>query len=136
MGVLREIRDLPGVIRMLTGAIQDVAELQREAGPGEARLDDLERSRAKWEAEMEALLIKADSTYKSAANAESRARTMVKAYEKELDPFPEDREEEIDPAQDPVWDGNASAGGVEGLQAVPIGLAPSGKEMALRAKWL
>ncbi len=133
MGVLREIRELPGVIRRLTAAIQDVATLQREAGPGEHRLEELELSRAKWEAEMEALLIKADSTYKSAANAESRARTMVKAYEKELDPFPENSEE-IEEAD--VLPGHARAGEVEEVQPLHLGLAANNKAHALRAKWL
>jgi len=110
-----------------------VAELQREAGPGEARLEDLERSRAKWEAEMEALLIKADSTYKSAANAESRARTMVKAYEKELDPFPEDSEEELEQAA--VLPEYARAGEAEGVQPLRVDVASDYKQNALRHKF-
>lgn len=132
MGVLREIRELPAAIRTLTAAIQDVAALQRESGPGEARLEDLERSRAKWEAEIEALLIKADSTYKSASNAESRARTMVRAYEKELDPFPEDSEEIQEPA---VLPDHARPGEVEEVQPMHMDLAPGSKAYALRAKW-
>ena len=46
-----------------------------------ARLEALEVRQSVWEAEMDAQLIKADSKYKSARNAEERSRTMAKQNE-------------------------------------------------------
>jgi len=129
--VLREFSKLPEALRRLTCAVESLADLQREMGPGEARLDDLERSRAKWEAEMEALLMKADSSYKSAANAESRARTMERRYEKDLDPLAEDSEEIEDGLPEPY----ARAGEVEELYPLHLGVETNNKTLALRAKW-
>ena len=133
MGVVREFRELPGVIRRLTAAIQAIAELERGNAPAEARLEELERSRSLWEAEVRALILKAESTYRSASNAESRARTMEKAYEKHADPFPEDGEE----LEETLPRGYEPTGEEEGVHAVPVGLAPVvGKTNALNRKFM
>lgn len=72
---------LVSAVLALKSAVLEVAQtLERQrsdepvAGPLLDRLDELERNRALWEATMEAELLKADSTYKSARNAEERAR--------------------------------------------------------------
>jgi len=103
MSVLSEIRRLPGQIEGLAYALKVVAErlgalieLQKQSGPSDERLNHLELTRATWEAEIEALLLKAESTYKSASNAEARSRTMLRHAEKIADPFAEEGEEEPD----------------------------------------
>lgn len=134
MEVLREIKRLPDAIHRLTSAIQALIQLQKETGPGEARLEELERSRATWEAEMEALLLKADSSYKSARNAEERERKLKKAHEKEiLDPFAPESEA----AEASIVSGrHAPAGEEEGMLPVHLDVAPfDPKAYALRAKY-
>ncbi len=138
MSVLSEIRRLPGVISDLAVAVLLIAEalkafieLRVHDGGSEERLQELERTRAMWEAEMEALQVKADSTLKSASNAESRSRTMLRHAEKLADPL-DFEGEEIEAA---VPAGHAPGGEEEGLQPVHLGVAPSHKELALRHKF-
>jgi len=132
-GVLQAIRSLPGAIGALTLAIQDVAELAKETGPAEARLEELERSRASWEAEINAELMKADSTYKAAASAESRSRTMVKHAEKLADPFGAEGQE----VEDGVPPEYAQLSPPEGLHDVRVDVAPlNSKVLARRLKFL
>jgi len=130
LGVLHEIRRLPDALHRLTSTIQALAELQRETGPAEARLEELERSRAMWEAEMGALIVKADSSFKAARNAEERARGMLKAYEK-ADPFRDEGEEVETPLRQP----DAPRSEEEGLLPMHLDMAPNNKAYALNAKW-
>ena len=133
MSVLSEFRALPGAIRQLTHSIRAVADLAREAGPGEARLEELERSRAAWEAKMEAELQKASSTYKSASNAESRARTMERHAEKLTDPFAEEGE----PIQAGIPPEYARISAEEEVPALRVDVAPrNSKTLAQRLKFL
>lgn len=137
--MFREIRSLPAQIQGLAHALKTVSEslaalivLQSEKGPSDARLEQLELSRATWEAEMDALLLKAESTLRSAANAESRARTMMKHAEKLTDPFAEEGEEVEDgvpPQYAPVGEGEA----VQAMHPDVGVLSP--KELALRMKF-
>jgi len=130
LGVLHEIRRLPDALHRLTSTIQALADLQRETGPGEARLEELERSRAMWEAEIGALIVKAESSFKAARNAEERARGMAKAYEK-LDPF----REEVEEVETLLRQPDAPRSEEEGLLPVHLDLAPNNKAYALRSKW-
>jgi len=136
MKIFDEIRGLREAIQTLALVARSAADVQRDVAPSEARLEELERSRATWEANMEALVLKADSTLRSASNAESRARTMEKHVEKHLDPFGDDSDE-----------GGEAVGGqgvlprfdVESLDpeevlALPIGLEGA-KSNALRRKF-
>lgn len=139
MSVLSEFRRLPAVIDELASAVIMVGrtlelaiELQAKNGIGLERLEDLERTRAKWEAEMEAQLLKADSTLKSASNAESRSRTMLKHAEKLVDPFDDEGED----VEETLPLGNGQRVEAEEVLQVPLGLAPTNKAHALRAKWL
>jgi len=128
MGVLREITRLPDAIHRLTTTLQSLAEAQRENGPAEVRLDDLERSRSLWEAEMEAGFIRAESKYKAAAAAESRTRKQVD----KLDPFTEDREE-VEAGIPPEY---VEAGEAEGMLPLRVGVAPrNSKARAVRHKF-
>lgn len=139
MSVLSEFRSLPGAIRGLTTASEEVvealktcAELLDQNGPSDDRLQELELGRARWEAEMEARLMRADSTLKAASNAESRSRTMIRHAEKLVDPF-DDESEDVEETL-PV--GNGQRVEEEEVLPVPLGLAPNNKAHALRAKWL
>jgi len=139
MSVLSEIRRLPGAIHDLAFGVAQCAvrletliKLQDENGPSDERLEALERSRARWEAEMEAQLLKADSTLKSASNAESRSRTMLRHAEKHADPFAEEGEE----VEAPVLGLDDPRIEEERLLPVPMDLASNNKAHALRAKWL
>jgi len=138
VSVLSDFRRLPEVIHDLNGSLLGVAallgtliDLQRENGPADERLEELERTRSMWEAQMEALMLKADSTLKSAANAESRSRTQLRHAEKLTDPFDDDREE----IQAPLPVGDDPRVEAEGVLQVPLALAPNNKAYAVRAKW-
>lgn len=115
----------------MTVRLDMAISLLRESGPADARLEDLERTRAHWEAEMEAILLKADSTLKSASNAESRSRTMLRHAEKLADPL--DYEGEDVEGSLPQSDVQGSE--EERLQPLPLGMALTPKEIALRAKF-
>ncbi len=133
MSVLSEIRALPGAIRELAAAVQEVADMTRENGPAMDRLDDLERSRATWEAEAEGAFLKADSRYKAAAASEARSRLMEKNAEKLADPFAEEGQD-LENGIPPEYAGVREA---EGVLDVPMDVAPlNSKALAQRLKFL
>lgn len=108
-------------------------DLQREMGGSEERLEELERSRARWEAEVEAMILKAESTYKSAANAESRGRTMERHAQKLSDPFAEEGDE----VQEGIPPEYAPVGESQGVLPLRVDVAePSKRELAKRMKFL
>jgi len=132
MRILRDFRALTEAVHRLCSRISELIEASHRSDPAEARLEDLERSRSKWEAEIEARIMKAESIYKSANNAESRARTMEKTYAKFADSFDLEGEEE------PETVSNGDAGGGEEERLLPLRLDVAeldGKEQALRAKF-
>jgi len=130
--VLSEIRAIPVSLHRLAGAIDRLCESQREAAPIEGRVEELERSRAGWEARMEAELLKADSTYKSASNAESRARTMKRSYEHLIDPLADEGEE----LEASVPSGNAEGSPQEWLPPMRPDVAQDPKANAVRSKFM
>ena len=136
-GSLNSVRDSLLAWTMPRSDIEGDAEIR-------SRLDALEKSRALWEAEMEAVLVKADSTYKGAANAESRARTMLKkakslGFDDETDDGALDSEEELRQAYASlglVPAADAGHSGPDGLQAVREGVeGEPAKARAMRAKF-
>jgi len=138
LSVLSDFRRLPGVVDGLAVAVLLVAEglkalieIEAEKGSADDRLEELERTRAHWEAQMEAILLKADSTLKSASNAESRSRTMLRHAEKLSDPLGLEGEE----VEETVPEGHVPRGEEERLQPVRVDVALSPKELALRAKF-
>jgi len=78
----KELLDtLRGLVVKL-GGIQTAIVTTREADPAlvdvlDKRLQDLELGHAKWQAECEATLMKAEGQFKAARNAEERTKTMV-----------------------------------------------------------
>jgi len=110
-----------------------MAGLDREKGDDAMRqqLEGLLLTRATWEAEMEALVMKADGALKGALNAESRSRTMLKHAEKLTDPLDlegEEGEEAIRPDHAPRIE-------EEGVHDLRLVVAPNDKEKALRYKF-
>lgn len=123
------------MLQELTGILAELLEVQKETGPALERLEELELSRAKWEAEMEAFILKADSSYRAASNAESRARTMVKRYEKEnFDLGDADGDEEEARPRDTHSRNDVAGGEEEGMYPMHVGMETA-KSAALRAKW-
>jgi hypothetical protein len=118
---------IEGVFRVL----EVLAETQRKQGPAEARLEELERGRSMWEVEMEALVAKAEGTYKAVNNAEARTRSMKKHYEKLADPFDIESPE----GEGPVRESDALPSEAERLHALRLDVAPNHRQKALRLKF-
>jgi len=129
--VFSTIRGLRESVDRLTAAVQEIADSQSVSGLSEERLADLERTRALWEAEIEALVLKAEGSYKSASNAEARARTMEKHVEKQLDPFGGEGEE----IPEAVPAGDVEGGEEDGVPPVYLDVAEDDKTRALRMKF-
>jgi len=133
--VFQTFRDLTAAIQSLAAALVDGDDGPRAAVLGE-RLDGLELSRKKWEAEMEALLMRAEGKLKASRNAEERARKMRNFDED----FP-DIDDEDGPAAErqrpqsilPLAD--VQTGEEAGMYGLPMGMEADGKSLALRAKF-
>jgi len=65
---------LAGILVAIEGAAQ---QEPGEVEPLRKRLEAIELERAKWQAECEATLMKAEGQFKAARNAEERTKTMV-----------------------------------------------------------
>jgi len=136
MSILRDFRRVADALERLAATQAQAVRSQ----PAEGRLSELEElvrelehDRSRWEAEMEAVLMKAEGKLHATLNAESRTRTMKKSYEKHLDPFDLDRDE----VEAPVPAGDVPPGQEEEVYDVPVGVAPlNSKAKAVRAKWL
>jgi len=101
-----------------------------------ARLDDIERSQALWEAKMEAELLRAKAKYDAGRNAESRAKTQRAAYEAQVENGALDSPEEIPQGIEPdVYPGDDPTGEEDGMQQVPIRLEDGPKDAAMRRKF-
>lgn len=142
MTIFRWFRRLVEGIEKIAGSLLAVAnaldanlELQREIGPGLDRLEKLELSRAQFEAEMGALVLKAEGKFKAANNAEARERQLKKSYERLVDDFDPDGAEPEATAGGPVLVNNAEPGEEERLHAMRLGVAPNNKASAIAAKW-
>jgi len=132
MGVLRDFRRAVDALERIASGLNGAVRALHENSPATERLEELERSRALWEADVEGMLQKAEGKLKAAANSEARERTMRKAYENELDPFGEDREE----LQEAFQEGDAEIGYPEEVLPVRMGVeAISKKQQALRMKF-
>lgn len=86
--MFRRLRQLTGaflgLLERAVGALEEIAEIAVQAGPPgdlgpiEARLGELERTRALWEADVEAMVQRAEGEKRSARAAEERARYLKK----------------------------------------------------------
>ena len=132
MAVLRDFRRAVDALERIATGLEFATRALADNAPSLERLQELERTRALWEADVEALLMKAEGKLKAAANSEARERTMRKSYEADLDPF----DEESDESEMRVPDFDATAGEEEEVLPVRVAVAPESKKaVALRAKW-
>lgn len=102
------------------------------------RLEKLERSRAEWEAEVEAELIRADSRFRAARAAEERARTKEKNAEAATDLLDEESVEELPPEYLRLLQKSDAVGGEEeGMHPVRdrVATRAEGKALARQLKW-
>jgi len=132
--IFREFRRLSAAVEQLVEVLGKLVQMQREAGPALDRLAALELSRHHFEAEIEGRVLKADGKFKAAMNAEARERQLKRSYERQLDPGFEDIEQTTAerPEFRPV---DAEAGEKEGVPALRLDVAPTGKALAIRAKF-
>lgn len=100
-----------------------------------SRLEELELSRATWEAETEAAFMRAESMYKAARNAEQRTKTMAKGFALETDEGDLASGPELEAYVDRLSAGDADGSPVNGLRPVHEVLAQSPKAAAQRAKF-
>jgi len=133
MAVLRDFRRIADALERLAAQHGAFVRALEENKASTDRLDDLELSRSRFEADIEGLFLKAEGKLKAAANAEARERTMARKRfeESDTDPFDDDREEE----QEALPEGYAEAGYPEEMHAVPVGVETNSKAHALRFKF-
>jgi len=129
--VFRDFRDLVGALNRISASLVNLVIIQEELGPAEARLEELELSRRKFEAEMTGLLEQAEGKLKASNNSEARARTMLKHYEKESDPLDPDGEE----VGETFPDGYAPGSEADEVQPLRMDVAPDNKTLALNRKF-
>lgn len=119
----------------LTNALLDVARMQQELGPASERLDALERERAQFHAEIEGLLLRAEGKLRAANNSEARERQLKKSYERLVDPLDENGDGQTPTRRHADSDNDAPAGEAEGMPPLRLGVAPTNKTLAQRAKF-
>lgn len=130
--VLEDFRGIRQALERISVSLSAAARNHEEREPLLHRLNELERTRGLWEAQVEGLLAKAEGKLKAAANAEARERTMQKRYEADFDPFGPHGEEE-GPA---VPEDDAEVGYPEEVQPVHLGVeAESPRQLRLRYKF-
>lgn len=141
--MLRHIREgseaLQALASQATAAIESLKDAKGDRQTLdliEQRLEAIELSMAKWEARMEAELMKAQGKYSAARNAEERERTQRKAYEADIVDGPPDSTEEIPQGIEPdlQW-GDGEAGPQDGVQPVLDGVEAGPKTAAMRKKF-
>jgi len=134
MTIFRGFRRLFVAIEELGRALERLARIQEDAGPALDRVDALEISRHKFEAEIEGMLLRAEGKLKAASNAEARERQLKRSYEKHLlDPLdPDSQEGTEETALLPI---HAAPGEAQGMSPLRLDLGPNNKAHAVRAKW-
>ncbi len=134
LGILRDFRTLIAAVQQLVLVIQKLAQVQEQIGPATERLDALELSRFKFEAEVAGTLLKAEGKLKAANNAEARERQLKRSYERLADEGDLESEAGAEAGQE-LLDIDAQASQAERVPAVHLDVAPNKKAVALRAKW-
>ena len=134
-GLLAAFDAIASQLAALTASQVELAKIQQAMGPALDRLNALELSRHRFEAEMEGILLKADGKLKAASNAEARERQLKKSYERNLlDPLDTDGQEGTEERAEflPV---HAAPGEAQGMPPLHLDVAPNGKALAVRAKF-
>jgi len=132
MGVLKDFRRSTDALERIAAGFAAAARRLEDTSSLTERIQDLERTRGLWEADVEGLLQKAEGKLKAAANAEARERTMQKAHQNESDPFPDDSEE----GEAAIQESDVEAGYPEEVLPLRVGVeTESKKAYAIRAKF-
>ena len=135
MTIFRGFRRLIAAIEFLGQGLEALIEIQRSLGPALGRLDALELSRHRFEAEMEGMLLKADGKLKAASNAEARERQLKKSYEKHfLDPLDPDGQEGGE-ARAELLSEHVASSQAQGVPPLRLDVAPNNKALAVRTKF-
>lgn len=133
--LVEAIGELVSVLGELAGALVEIVAAHKGLGPAIDRLQELELSRARFEADIQGMLLKAEGKFKAATAAEARERQLKRSYEKDLDPFPEGGDRASSEAQEGIRQFDDAISEGERLQALRLDVAPNNKAHALRAKW-
>ena len=132
MAILRDFRRIADSLERLAASVTAAASRQQSATALTERIEDLERERALWEADVEGLLAKAEGKLKAAANAEARERTMQRKSADGFDPFLAPGEE----IEATVPESDAANGDPEKVLPLRLDVAPeSPKAYATRMKF-
>ncbi len=131
MRVLRDFRRAVEALEGIAVSLGEAVELQGDNEPALDRLDELERTRGLWEAEVEGLLQKAEGKLKAAANSEARERHQRAKHGQGSDPFDDDRDE----VEAAVPAGDVEGGQEEDVHPVYLGLEKNSKDYARRLKF-
>ena len=132
MQVLRDFRRIADALERLAASVTAAASRQQSTTALTDRIEDLERERGLWEADVEGLLAKAEGKLKASLNAEARERTMQRKSADGFDPFlaPGEEIEATVPA------GDAEAGDTEEVLPLHLGVETiTPKEQRLRMKF-
>lgn len=134
--VLSAIQDVSVAVRQLRDGVNDISAERSDSSDLDARIQSLELGRAKWQAEVEALVLQAKGQFRAASNAEARERTMKESYEKQSDLGLDDGPEEFEgEGPESVFPIHVPAGEENGLHQVPVGMARTRKATAVNAKY-
>jgi len=129
------IQRLSDELNCVGNVLSDMRAAQQELGPARERLEALELSRARFEAEMNGLLLQAEGKFKAANNAEARERQLKKSYERETDPLATESPEREETHGALVLSDDAEARERDRLQAMRLVVEPTNKTLAQRAKF-
>jgi len=133
--LLAGIEDIARSLTAIDLSLTDIIQAQREVGPANDRLDNLERERAQFQAEIEGLLLRADGKLRAANNSEARERQLKKSYEKLVDTVDETGDGQTPARRISDSMDDATAGEAEGMPPVHLDVAPSNKTLAQKAKF-
>ena len=116
----------------LTHELNQLVVAHRELGPAVERVEALELSRVRWEAECEGMLLKADGKHNAAKAAEMRERQLKRSYETR-DPF--ENGDGGEPTQEERARLLDERGVAKAFQEPVVVAPPSRKARAVLAKW-
>ena len=132
MAILRDFRRIADALERLAASVTAAASRHQDGRALTERIEDLERERGLWEADVEGLLAKAEGKLKAAANSEARERKMQRKSADGFDPFLAPGEE----IEATVSEGHVEVGDPEEVLPVHLGLeAITPKEQRLRMKF-
>jgi len=135
LAVFHDFRRLITAIQDLAAVLRGLLKVQVEYGPVADRLEALELSRHHFEAEIQGVLLKADGKLKAANNAEARERQLKRSYERDEIVGPLDADGAQGSEAETVLPNHAEAGEAERLHSLRLDVAPTGKALAVRAKF-